>query len=115
MQVATSGQRPTRYCELFLTRTTHPSSTKRNDARRWVSRGCYDSHVTGGHGCLADGNGGYGQPVATAGPRAHDRAQGLRSDRRSGSLRWLSLSSARHDAEQTTRALPPNSRKMRRR
>ena len=50
----------------------NPGDTKRNDARRWVSRGCYGSHVTSGHGCWADVNGDYGQPVAAAGPRAHD-------------------------------------------
>ena len=65
-----------RYYELLLTRTTHPSSTKRSDARRWVSRGCYGSYVTGGRGYSADGNGGYGQLVATEGSRAHVRAEG---------------------------------------
>ena len=52
------------------------SSTKRDDDRLWSSCGCHDSHVTCGHGRSAGGNGGYGQPVATAGPRAHDRTEG---------------------------------------
>ena len=74
MQVATGGQRGIKSYFSHAPRTRAARSATTPD--EWVSRGCYGSHVTGGHGCSADGNGGYGQPVATAGPRAHDRAEG---------------------------------------
>ena len=37
----------------------------------WGAVGCYGSLVTSSHGRSADGNGGYGQPDATAGLRTH--------------------------------------------
>ena len=52
----------------LLPARARPSDTKHEDAQRWVSRGCHGSHVTSGHGCWADVNGDYGQPVAAAGP-----------------------------------------------
>jgi len=59
MQVATGGQRG------ITSYFSHPPHIRAARSAttpdgRWVSRGCYGSHVTGGPGCSANGNGGYG-------------------------------------------------------
>ena len=115
---AGSDRRSTRHHELLLTRATHPSNTKRNDARRWVSRGCHGSHVTSDHGCSAGSNGGYGQPVATAAPpertteqkskrrRQHDDDDLDGATSESPTLTEIDSACADHDASAASAALP---------
>ena len=66
---------PAWYYELLRTHNAHPHGTQRTDGRRLANRGCYSSFITSGLGRWADGNGGYGQPVATVGQRAYSQAE----------------------------------------